>query len=118
VELMARPSTAVSAQDLDPISWFIGRVVPLVFAGLILLYAAFRVPTWFTTGVPWVQPVAALLCAGACVSVFLMTRPLRPKLGWTAGALTVLLGGGGVVVSALGYAGTPVSIELWWAPFG
>jgi len=115
---MARPAAAVSAQDLDPISWFIGRAVPLVFAGLILLYAAFRVPTWFTTGAPWMQPVAVLLCAGACVYVYLMTRPLCPNLGWTAGAVTVLLGGTGVVVSALGYAGTAISIELWWAPFG
>ncbi len=115
---MTRSTTAVSAQDLDPITWFIGRVVPLVFAGLILLFAAFRLPTWFSTDAPWKQPLAILLCASACVYVYLMTRPQRPKLGWAAGAVAVVLGGAGVVVSAIGYAGTPLSIELWWAPFG
>ena len=115
---MARPDFAVTAQQLDPISWFTGRVVPLVLAGLVLLYAAFRVPTWFATPSPWLQPVAVVLCAGSCLYVFVMTRPPRPQLGWRHGALTVAVGGLGVIVSALGYAGTDVSLELWWAPFG
>lgn len=116
---MARPSAAVSAQDLDPIFWFIGRVVPLVFAVLILLFAAFRVPTWSSTGSPWVlQPLAVLLSAGACVYVYVVTRPLHSRLGWAAGSITVITAGAGVVVSAIGYAGTPLAIELWWAPFG
>ncbi len=46
---MDRRYLAVSAQQLDPLTWFTGRVVPLVFALLVALYAAFRVPTWFTT---------------------------------------------------------------------
>ncbi len=115
---MARPGFAVTAQQLDPISWFTGRVVPLVLAGLVLLYAAFRVPTWFATPNPWLQPVAVVLCAGSCLYVFVMTRPPRPQLGWRHGALTVAIGGLGVIVSALGYSGTDVSLELWWAPFG
>jgi hypothetical protein len=115
---MARRTVQFSAQDVDPISWFVGRVVPLVFAGLILLYAAFRIPTWFATDAPLLQPIAVLLCAGACVYVYVMTRPLRRRLGWAVGTVTVLIAGVGVVVSAIGYAGTPLSIELWWAPFG
>ena len=109
---------AVSAQQLDPLSWFTGRVVPLVFAGLILLYGAFRIPTWFTTSMPWLQPIAVALCAGSCVGVYVMTRSLRPQLGWLEGAITVLIAGTGLVISAIGYAGTDLSIELWWAPFG
>jgi hypothetical protein len=115
---MERGYLAVSPQQLDPLSWFTGRVVPLVFAGLILLYGAFRIPTWFTTSMPWLQPIAVFLCAGACIGVYIMTRSLRPQLGWLEGAITVLIAGTGLVVSAIGYSGTNLSIELWWAPFG
>ncbi len=115
---MARPGPAISAQQLDPLTWFTGRVVPLVYAGLVLLYGAARIPTWFMTGLPWLQPLAVVLCAGACVFVYVMTRPLRPQLGWGAGVVTVLLGGAGLLTSSIGYAGAHISIELWWAPFG
>ncbi len=109
---------AVSAQQLDPLTWFTGRVVPLVFAGLVILYGAARIPTWFRSDLPWLQPIAVLLCAGACVFVYVMTRPLRPELGWGAGIVTVLIAGAGVIASSIGYAGSRLSIELWWAPFG
>src|SRR5664279_1198199 len=109
---------AISAQQLDPLTWFTGRVVPLVFAALVVLYGAFRIPTWFPSDRPWLQPIGVVLCAGACVFVFLMTRPLRPELGWKAGIVTVLIAGAGLIVSSIGYAGVNISIELWWAPFG
>jgi hypothetical protein len=32
--------------------------------------------------------------------------------------VTVLIGGSGLLVSSIGYAGSQLSIELWWAPFG
>jgi len=115
---MDRSTLAVSAQQLDPLTWFTGRVVPLVFAGLVVLYGAARIPTWLTSPLPWLQPIGVALCAGACVFVFLLTRPLRPQLGWGAGIITVLIAGAGVVVSAIGYSGVDISIELWWAPFG
>ena len=115
---MGRGAAAVSAQQLDPLTWFTGRVVPLVFAGLVVLYGAFRIPTWLTSPLPWLQPIGVVLCAGACVFVYLMTRPLRPQLGWVGGIVTVLIAGAGVVISAIGYSGVDISIELWWAPFG
>ncbi|HEY4225442.1 MAG TPA: hypothetical protein VGM70_06480 [Pseudolysinimonas sp.] len=115
---MDRRYLAVSAQELDPLTWFTGRVVPLVFALLATLYAAFRIPTWFTTSAPWLQPIAVALCVGACLFVYVMTRPLRPELGWVAGIITVVIGASGFIVSAIGYADTELSIELWWAPFG
>ena len=115
---MARGQFAVSAQQLDPLSWFTGRVVPLVFAGLVVLYSLFRIPTWLTSPLPWLQPIGVAFCAGACVFVFVMTRPLRPQLGWAAGIVTVLIAATGVVISSIGYGGVNISIELWWAPFG
>lgn len=108
----------VSPQEIDPLSWFTGRAVPLVFAGLVVLYGAFRIPTWFTTSIPWLQPLAVLLCASACVLVWVLARPLRPPLGWGAGFVIMLIAGTSLVVSAAGYSRTALSIELWWAPFG
>jgi hypothetical protein len=116
--LRARGYPAVSAQQVDPLTWFTGRVVPLVYAGLVVLYSAFRIPTWFASPLPWLQPLGVVFCAGACVFVFVMTRPLRPELGWGSGVVTVLIAAVGVVVSSIGYAGVNISIELWWAPFG
>jgi hypothetical protein len=115
---MARGSATVSAQQVDPLSWFTGRVVPLVFAGLVVLYGAFRIPTWLTSPLPWLQPIGVVLCAGACVLVYVLTRPLRPQLGWVGGIATILIAGAGVVASSIGYSGADISIELWWAPFG
>ena len=115
---MDRRYLAVSAQQLDPLTWFTGRVFPLVLAGLVVLIGALRIPTWFTTPSPWLQPVAIALCAGACVFVFLMTRPLRPELGWGAAITTVGLATSGLIVSSIGYTTSRLSIELWWAPFG
>lgn len=115
---MDRRHLAVSAQQLDPLSWFTGRAVPLVFALLIALYGALRIPTWFATSAPYLQPMAMALCIGACLFVYAMTRPLRPQLGWGAGIVTVALGAAGLIVSAIGYSQTAISIELWWAPFG
>ena len=115
---MDRRYLAISAQQLDPLSWFTGRVVPLVLGGLIVIYGAFRIPTWFQTPLPLLQPLAILLCAGACVTVYVRTRSLRPQLGWFDGVLTVAIAGTGLVISAIGYRGTDLSIELWWAPFG
>lgn len=108
----------VSPQEVDPLSWFTGRVVPLVFAGLVVLYGAVRIPTWFTTSMPWLQPLAVFLCAAACVLVWVLARPLRPPLGWGAGVITVLIAATGLVVSAIGYSHMKLSIEIWWAPFG
>lgn len=115
---MQRRYLAISAQELDPLTWFAGRVVPLVLAGLVVLYGALRIPTWFATELPWLQPIAVVLCAGACVYVFVMTRPLRPELGWGAGLITVVIAGAGLIISSIGYSGSRLSIELWWAPFG
>jgi hypothetical protein len=115
---MDRRYLAISAQQLDPLTWFTGRVVPLVFAGLIVLYGLFRIPTWFQTSMPYLQPLAIALCAGSCVAVYLMTRSLRPQLGWLEGLTTVVIAGAGLIVSAVGYQGTDLSVELWWGPFG
>jgi hypothetical protein len=52
------------------------------------------------------------------VFVHVMTRPLRPRIGWGTGAIAVGIGCVGFIVSAIGYTNIIFAIELWWAPFG
>jgi len=109
----------LSAQEVDPLSWFTGSLVPLVFGALNLLYGGtFAAVTWATSREPVVQLVGVGLCTAACLLVHVLTRPLRRPLGWTGGAVALLVAITGFSLSAVGYVGVPLSIELWWAPFG
>ena len=117
--LLDRRFLRLSAQDADPLSWFTGSLVPLVFAGLSLLYGGtFAILTWGSSRDPVLQLVGVGLCTSACVLVYVFTRPMRRRLGWGGGAVALLIGIAGFALSAIGYADTVLSIELWWAPFG
>jgi hypothetical protein len=109
----------LSAQEADPLSWFTGSLVPLVFAALNLLYGGtFAVLTWGASRDPLIQIVGVALCSGACVIVHLLTRPMRRGLGWASASFALALGVVGFALSAIGYADAAFSIEVWWAPFG
>lgn len=110
---------SLSAQEADPLSWFTGSLVPLVFAGLNLAYgSAFALATWDASPQPVVQLIGVLLCAGACVLIHVLTRPLRRRIGWVGASVALAIAVVGMGVSAVGYAGSDLAIELWWAPFG
>lgn len=109
----------LSAQEADPLSWFTGSLVPLVFAALNLLYGGtFAVLTWGSSRDPLIQIVGVALCSAACVAVHLLTRPMRRGLGWGGASFAIALGVVGFGLSAIGYADAVFSIEVWWAPFG
>jgi hypothetical protein len=117
--LLDRRILRLSAQEADPLSWFTGSLVPLVFAGLGLLYGGtFAVLTWGASRNPVLQLVGVALCVAASVLVHVLTRPLRRRLGWAGASVALALGVAGFLLSAIGYADTVLSIETWWAPFG
>ena len=109
----------LSAQEVDPLSWFTGSLVPLVFAALNLVYGTvFAVLSWSASPDPIVQVVGVLLCTAACVLVHFLTRPMRRRIGWPGAIVAVAIATCGFILSSVGYAGSVVTIELWWAPFG
>lgn len=117
--LLDRRFLRLSAQDADPLSWFTGSMVPLVFGSLSLLYGGtFALLSWGSSRQPVLQLVGVALCAGACVLVHVLTRPMRRRIGWIGGSVALALGVAGFASSAIGYSHTVLSIELWWAPFG
>lgn len=112
-----RRTLGLSAQQVDPLSWFTGPFVPLTFSVLVFLYGGISsVVTWQLGGLPWLQPIATVMCAGAGVLIHFRTRPLRQRIGWTVGVLSLALATCGVILSAIGYSGTDFAIEQWWAP--
>jgi hypothetical protein len=117
--LFNRRFLALSAYEVDPLSWFTGPLVPIVFAALNLAYGGtLAIVTWTQVGNPRLQFAGVIICTLACVFVHVMTRPLRPRIGWGTGAIAVGIGSLGFIVSAIGYTNIVFSIELWWAPFG
>jgi len=106
-----------SAQSIDPISWFTGTNVPLACAALIVVYGfALIAGQWDASRAPVAQLVSVALAAGACVLVHLITRPMRPPIGWVVAGLVFSFVVAAVAVSALDYSGAPFALEFWWAP--
>jgi hypothetical protein len=119
MSMVTRRPTALSAYDVDPLSWFTGPLVPLVFAALNLIYGVtLAVITWAQVGNPRLQFAGVLIMTVACLFVHIMTRPMRHRIGWRTGAIAMGIGSVGFLVSALGYTNIVFTIELWWAPFG
>ncbi|MFW8745759.1 hypothetical protein, partial [Mesorhizobium japonicum] len=117
--LLERPPSALSAQQVDPLSWVTGPYVPLVFGFLSLGYGiVMGFVTYPEVHQPGAQFVAAALCGLACLTVHVATRPMRPPLGWAGAIVALLIGTGALLLSALGCIGGRISIEQWWAPIG
>ena len=107
----------LSARDVDPMSWFTGPYVPLVFAVLILVYGGvMSLIVWDQNRPSALQFVGVALCTLACLLVQGLTA-LRNRVDWQLGAVAVGLSGAGFVVSALGFAQAGIGVEVWWAPF-
>jgi len=106
-----------SAQSIDPISWFTRTNVPLACAALVVVYGfALIAAQWGASRAPVGQLASVALAAGACVLVHVITRPMRPPIGWVLASLVFSIVVAAVAVSALDYSGAPFAIEFWWAP--
>ena len=110
-------SFALSAQQVDPLSWFTGPFVPLTFTLLAVVHGAIQTAlAWSHTTILVLQPIALALVAGAGLFVHFATRPMRPGIGWRSASFALVLVIAAMLISALGMAGTEFSLEQWWAP--
>ncbi len=110
---------AVSAQQLDPLSWFTRPLLPFALAVVVLVYGAIAsAVTWDTSPQPWLQPVAVVLCAASCGIVYLASQPMRQPMGLVTGSLVLAIAIVAVQISAIGYSQEGIRLEQWWAPSG
>ncbi|HEX7833876.1 MAG TPA: hypothetical protein VF479_00240, partial [Pseudolysinimonas sp.] len=88
-----RSFLTLSAYEVDPLSWFTGPLVPIVFATLNLAYGGtLAIVIWLQVGNPRLQFAGVIICSLACLYVHVMTRPLRPRIGWRTGAIAMGIG--------------------------
>jgi hypothetical protein len=107
-----------SPQSLDPLSWFTGPLVPLVFGGLAVALGVTASLSMGPTARHWLQWPALACVLAACILISVLTRPRGPEFaGWRA-AVPVVLGGLSVLLSGIGYSGGGLRLELWWASIG
>jgi hypothetical protein len=107
-----------SPQSLDPLSWFTGPLVPLVFGGLAVTLGVAASLSTGRTALHWLQWPALACVLAACILISVLTRPRGPEFtGWRA-ALPVILGWLSVLLSGVGYSGGGLRLELWWASIG
>jgi len=114
-----REALTRSPHQVDPLSWFSGPLLPLVFAAMGLAYAVpLVIETWSNSPMP-LQQLAGVACiTAACLIVYLLTRPHRREIGRAAFSGVLLLGWLGMLLSALDYGRGTVALETWWASLG
>jgi hypothetical protein len=104
-----------SPQEVDPLSWFAGPRLPVVFAvaaaiQAVLVTIAFW-SAWSHVDLQFLA-MAFFLLAGWQISVF--TRPHRAKLGTMQASLGLAIACVGLVVSSLGTAEGRMPVQQWW----
>jgi hypothetical protein len=106
-----------SPWDADPLSWFTAPNLPLAAAGIALVHGTLVLTVNAQSGSrPIVQVVALFIGVAALVGVHLVTRPPRGALTLWAAVPLALFSSSALVLSAWGYRGDDVALELWWAP--
>jgi hypothetical protein len=104
-----------SPQDVDPLSWFTGPRMPILFSlagvvtGVVITLAYWR--EWSS---PWLQFVAVLFFLGAGWLTAAVGQPNRPRFAFRDAAGVLALASGGLVVSAVGTYGGTLPVAQWW----
>jgi hypothetical protein len=108
-------SWTLSPQDVDPISWFTGPRIPILFslAGVAegLLITLLYWGRWSSIPLQFVG-LALFLAAGWLTASG--GRPHRPRFGPARSSRILLVGCAGVVSSAIGTVGGTLPVEQWW----
>lgn len=110
-----RSAWRLSPQEVDPLSWFAGPRLPLVFmAAAVLQGIVITVLYWQVWSNVALQFAAMpfFLVAGLLTARF--TLPQRPQLGAGHAALVLGIAVAGVVVAAIGTVNSVTPVQQWW----
>ena len=106
-----------SAQEVDPLSWFVGPYLPLAFAGLIFAFGTvMTIVFWGSSPQPGLQLAALWLAALGGLVIHVRTRPVLRPFGYGSAAIALGAAVLGVILSALDYRDTDFQLTLWWGP--
>lgn len=122
---MTMPSGAMMAdawrrspQSLDPLGWFTGPLVPLVFGGLAVAFGTGVTLAGIPTPLHWLQWPALACIAAAHILISVLTSPRRAEFTGLRAAVPLGFGWLAALLSGIGYSADPPPIEQWWAPLG
>ena len=112
-----RISWQQSPWDADPLSWFTAPNLPVAGAGFGAAYGVLVLSVGGQAGSrPLLQVMALVFSVAALIGENLVTRPPRETLTLRTALPLALLSSGALTLSAVGYLGEPLAVELWWAP--
>jgi hypothetical protein len=104
-----------SPQEVDPLSWFAGPRLPLVFSiaaivqGAVITFLYWN--EWSSIALQFVA-MPLFLLAGWLTAMF--AQPNRPQFGPRQASLVLFVATLGLVVSAIGTAGSVTLVQQWW----
>jgi hypothetical protein len=114
------PAWHRSPHDVDPLSWFSGPLVPMVFGGLAMVAGV--TVTIFpqrADSIAWFDWAALGFLFLGFLAIGLVANPLGAAAPFTLLLPSLLLGMVGVALSAAGRINGPnLIVEIWWAPIG
>lgn len=108
-----------SPQEVDPLSWFTGPLVPLVFGGLATVFGFGITIMAGARGINFSLELASVLAmALGFVAIGFLTGSRQRGRTIALSTVPALFGWLGLALSALSHLRSTEQVELWWAPVG
>ncbi len=108
-----------SPRDVDPLSWFTGPLVPVVFGGLATVYGLGITLLSRRSGVdPWLELGAVLAMAIGFLVIGYLTASRRTGAVAALSTVPIAFGWLGLAISTVDHLDSVEPVELWWAPVG
>jgi hypothetical protein len=110
-----RKAWTKSPQEVDPLSWFAGPRVPILFSGAAVAQGiVITILYWDLWSSVLLQFLAMPFFLAAGWTTSANTQPDRRQFAPHHAAIALLLAFGGLVVSALGTSGGMLPVTQWW----
>ncbi len=108
-----------SALEVDTLSWLTTSIVVAWVSSLILVHGTVSITLGGQAGpAPELQVLAIVVMASSALLIHGRATTNGPRIASTLSIGVFVLVAAAVAISAVGYAGSPVTAELWWAPLG